>query len=347
MKQIFRKIAGIDVDQKLLVSTFGEVYYDGTEAVVGFKTFANTSAGFEALLSHCLKLFKTMDNVRFVFEATGVYHEKLAYFLADKGLNLSIVKPTKIANFAKTLDVKTVTDKTSSEAIMKFGLSRSLENWQRPNSIYRDLKQLTRERTQVVAARTVAKNQLHAEKVSAYPSAKCTKRLNDLITLLNKQEKQINKELILMIAKDKVIAAEVANVCTAPGVAMLTAVTVIAEMDGFNLIENCRQLTSFVGLDVKQKQSGTSVKGKQRISKQGNKYVRSCLHYPALSAVRSNKKYKKIQEAIYTRTGIKMKGYVAVQRRILELIYVLVKTKSVFDPNFEAKKIKEGKLQTA
>ena len=53
--------------------------------------------------------------VGFVMEATGVYHESLAYFLEEKGCEVSIVLPNKISNYARTLDAKTVTDKTSAK----------------------------------------------------------------------------------------------------------------------------------------------------------------------------------------------------------------------------------------
>lgn len=52
-----------------------------------------------------------------------------------------------------------------------------------------------------------------------------------------------------------------------PGVGILTAAIVLGETNGFELIRNKRQLTSYAGLDVKEKLSGTSVKGKPRISK--------------------------------------------------------------------------------
>ncbi|MEI9945951.1 MAG: IS110 family transposase [Chitinophagaceae bacterium] len=61
-------------------------------------------------------------------------------------------------------------------------------------------------------------------------------------------------------------------ICSIPGVGLLTAVTVLAETNGFDLIRNKKQLTSYAGLDVREKQSGTSVKGKPKISKKGNRY---------------------------------------------------------------------------
>src|SRR5690554_6690915 len=96
---------------------------------------------------------------QFVMEATGVYHQKFAYFLDDRNISLSIVLPNKMSNYMRTLEIKTITDKTSSQAICRFGLERKLDAWVRPKEIFRKLQQLTRERSQIIDERTVAKNQ--------------------------------------------------------------------------------------------------------------------------------------------------------------------------------------------
>ena len=96
--------------------------------------------------------------VRYVMEATGVYHQKFAHYLEEKQEELSIVLPNKISNYMRTLDIKTVTDKTCSEAIARFGLERKLENWKKPKDIHRVLKQLTRERRQITDESTIVKN---------------------------------------------------------------------------------------------------------------------------------------------------------------------------------------------
>ena len=74
-------------------------------------------------------------------EATGVYHESLAYYLDRKGCEVSIVLPNKISNYFRTLEVKTVTDKTASETIARFGLERKLDRWKRPKPIFKKLRQ--------------------------------------------------------------------------------------------------------------------------------------------------------------------------------------------------------------
>ena len=122
--------------------------------------------------------------------------------------------------------------------------------------------------------------------------------------------------------------------CSLSGIGFLTAVNVFAETNGFNLIRNKRQLTSYAGLDVKEKQSGTSVKGKPRISKKGNRHLRKAMHLPALSAIKHDKRFKAIFIRLVSKHGIKMKAVVAVQRKLLEMMYTLCKTGVPYDKNY-------------
>ena len=154
MKKIVKQVTGIDVAQKELVVSLGKMYDDWSPEIYAHKTFANTEAGFIALLLWVKKQMQQEISVRFVMEATGVYHESLAYYLTEKGFEVSIVLPNKISNYFRTLDVKTVTDKTASEAITMFGLERKLDNWQPPKDLYKKLRQLTRERSQLIEERT-------------------------------------------------------------------------------------------------------------------------------------------------------------------------------------------------
>ena len=187
MENILKYVAGIDVAKKELVVCLGRIYEDLKTELYAHKTFTNNPKGFEALLLWVKKHSDQDVLLRFVMEATGVYHEALAYFLDEQGYELSIILPNKISNYIRTLDIKTVTDKSASEAITRFGLERKLENWKRPKELYRKLRQLSRERDQVVVERTVVKNQLHAEKSEAFPNAKTLKRIMERLKMLVKQ----------------------------------------------------------------------------------------------------------------------------------------------------------------
>ncbi len=333
-KKIVKQVAGIDVAQKELVVCMGRMYDDWTPELYSHKTFANTQKGFTALVLWVKNQASEETVVRFVMEATGVYHESFAYFLADKGYEVSIVLPNKISNYSRTLSVKTVTDKTASEAIAMFGLERKLDKWERPKKLFKSLRQLTREREQVVQMRTMAKNQLHAEQAEAEPNISTLARVKKQIVFLNKQELEIKAEITEAYKQDEKVKETVKLLSSIPGIGELTAATVLGETNGFELVRNKRQLTSYAGLDVKEKQSGTSVKGKSKISKKGNKYLRKAMHMPALSAIRHDERFKAIFSRLVSKHGIKMKAAVAVQRKLLEMMYTLYKTNTVYDKDY-------------
>lgn len=334
MENILKYVAGIDVAKKELVVCLGRIYEDLKTELYAHKTFTNNPKGFEALLLWVKKHSDQDVLLRFVMEATGVYHEALAYFLDEQGYELSIILPNKISNYIRTLDIKTVTDKSASEAITRFGLERKLENWKRPKELYRKLRQLSRERDQVVVERTVVKNQLHAEKSEAFPNAKTLKRIMERLKMLVKQEKEIKADMQALISEDPEVKRQVKLICTIPGIGILTAITILAETNGFELIRNRRQLASYAGFDIKEKQSGTSVKGKAKISKRGNKYLRKAMHLPALAAIRSDDRAKAIFTRLVSKHGIKMKAAVAVQRKLLEMSFTIFKTLTPYNKTY-------------
>lgn len=334
MTNIVKQTAGIDVAQNELVVSLGRMNHDTGTEIFAFKTFTNNLKGFNELVKWVEKMAVKEIRVRYVMEATGVYHEKLAYYLSDQGQDLSVVLPNKISNYFRTLDVKTITDKTASQAICGFGLERKLETWQKPKKIFRDLKQLTRERDQLMADRTSLKNQLHAEKAEAFPNQDSIKRVTKRMQLVNKQELEIRAELAAIVKTDAELVKKINKITSIPGVGKLTAVIVMAETNGFDLIKSKKQLVSYSGLDVRLKDSGTSVKGKPKISKKGNRHLRKAMHMPALAAMRFNDHHKTLFVRLVSRHGIKMKAVVAVQRKLLELIYTIYKTDKDFDKDY-------------
>jgi transposase len=334
MTKIVKQVAGIDVAQNELVVSLGRVTGSFDLEIHAFKTFANKPTGFAALLVWIKKHSDWSVPVSYVMEATGVYHEKLAYYLTDQCMEVSIVLPNKISNYFRTLDIKTITDKTASQAICKFGLERKLSPWKRPKKQFKDLKQLTRERDQLIAERTVAKNQLHAELAEAFPHERTIARLNQRLELFSSQDKEIKMDIAEIVKQDKELLRKVDQICSIPGVGKLTAIVVLAETNGFDLIRNKKQLVSYSGLDVKEKESGTSVRSKPRISKRGNRHLRKAMYMPSLAAIRSNDHSKNIFTRLVSKHGIRMKAAVAVQRKLLELIYTLWKTDAIYDPEY-------------
>jgi hypothetical protein len=137
-----------------------------------------------------------------------------------------------------------------------------------------------------------------------------------------------------LIDSDEVIKQKVSNICKIKGIGILTAATILAETNGFELFKNYKQLVSYAGFDIVERESGT-ITGKTKISKKGNGHIRRALFMPAFVAVRYN---EKPASDLYNRTiekhGIKMKSYVAVQKKLLVLIYHIWKKNEEYDSNY-------------
>ena len=344
-KRLLKQVVGIDVAQDELVVSLGNMDHETTTGIYAYKVFANTASGIKALAAW-VKI-KTLAEypLRYVMEATGVYHECLAYYLSDNSCSVSIVMPNKISNFFKTLEIKTVTDKSMSEAIAMFGLEKKPEDWTPPKKVFRELRQISRERDQLVCERTVLKNQRHAEKAEAFPNENTLERIKERITLIESHLKTILAEINGAIKADGKLKEDVKIITSAVGIGILTAAAILSETNGFELIRSQKQLTGYTGLDVKEKESGTSVKGRPRISKRGNKHLRKAMHMPSLAAIRHSPRYKAIYMRILAKTGIKMKALVAVQRKLLELVYTLYKTRKPYQEDYLQKQVQEAKTK--
>jgi len=126
------------------------------------------------------------------------------------------------------------------------------------------------------------------------------------------------------------------------GAGELTAATIIGETNGFALFENYKQLVSYAGYDVIENQSGDHV-GKTKISKKGNSHIRRILHMAALNVVTYKvKPFVDLYERVYQRTNVKMKGYVAVQRKLLVILFALCKKNQKFDPQHQSSLSEKG-----
>jgi transposase len=167
------------------------------------------------------------------------------------------------------------------------------------------------------------------------------KHLEKLIKFYDKQIDETKQEITKLIEKDPILKPRIEQLCKIKGLGLLSVATIVAETNGFTGFENIRQLVSFSGYDVVENQSGNRV-GKTRISKKGNSRIRRILHLPAFNAVRFGEPTcQSLFERVFERTNIKMKGYVAVQKKLLMLCYAIWKNNSEYNPNYNSNNVKE------
>ncbi len=332
MEQVIKQSMGIDCSKDELVCCLAMLHQDLSIKNISQQTFKNDNQGFKSLLKWSEKNFLQNLEHFFVVEATGVYHEKLAYFLVDNGLKISVVLPSKISHYRKSMNLKTDNDKTAAIGIAEFGLVKKLDAWKKPEPILRTFRQLLRERAQLQSMLVEVKSMQHAHTTGVIYSEKTTKRFKKQNDFYKSQVKEVEQEIDELLESNPDIKSKVENICTINGVGKLTVLAIAGETEGFNLIRNKRQLVSYAGLDVVDKSSGTSVRGKSRISKRGNSWIRRALYFPALTAVKHSPGFKSDYARIVKNTAVKMKGVVAIERKLLILIYTLWKSEETYDP---------------
>lgn len=336
--KVIKQNVGVDISKDDFKVCFYCLDQNGRKFIKGSRTFKNTLAGFVEFMKWIEKKRADSITVRITIEATGVYYENLSHFLNDNGYHVSVVLPNKSKGYAGSLNLKTKTDKTDAKMLGQMGIERDLLKWQPISTKMRILKQLTRDRVSILNEKTVISNKIHALNHSFEPEKRVIKRMNQRLKLLTKQLKEVEKEIKQTIKADELLNDKVSNICKVKGLGLVTVATVIAETNGFLLFTSRGQLVSYAGYDVVEKQSGTSVKGKPRISKKGNSYIRRVLYFPAITMVKHEPQFKQLFDRVLERSAIKMKGYVAVQRKALILIYTLFKNNTAYDPNYQNEK---------
>lgn len=338
--EVKRVCVGIDMAKDAFHCAIMFLLVDQSLKCKASRKFSNSVKGFKEFLEWVEKNVKIDCSINFTMEATGVYYENLAFFLYNDNRQVNVLLPNKVKKFAESLGNKSKTDKIDSKIIGQMGVERHHMSWDPGSKIFQRLKKLTRERENIQKDRTALQNQIHAEKHSIFAEEECLSRYNDRLDLLNEQLKIVDKQIEKTIASDEEVNRKVKQIKKTPGISTTTIATVIAETYGFAAFTSIKQVTSFAGLDVVQKESG-NYKGKTRISKKGNSHIRRVLYMPSLNAKQYNPTLKIFYERLNIRKDNALISTTAVQRKLLCLIYTLWKNDTEYIENYEAKKKQE------
>lgn len=343
---------GVDVGKKEFVVCYQVFFIDGRIIKRGQKKFHNTLKGVKAFQTWLDKQTKKVPELvcPIVMEATGVYYENLAHYLYQQDCKVHVLLPNQTKAYSRSLNIKTKTDKVDAAVLALMGLERTnLRDWKPASPVMRKLQKLTRQRASLVEEKTRMRNRKTAEKDSYNPDDIVLEQLDGLIKYLTKAIKDIEKSLKQTVEQeDAELFKRIENITELKGLGFITVITVIAETNGFELFRNIRQLISYAGYDVIKNESGSFI-GKTRISKKGNKHIRRALHMPSLCVVRYNpdSPFDQLYQRVFDRTNIKYKGYIAVQRKMLCIIYILFKKNEMYDANFHKKDCLETKKKLA
>lgn len=337
---------GLDISSKKINACICVIDAVQKVTINASTTVSNTTKGFEGLVAWMQKHYKDKE-VRLVvcMEATGVYYENCALFLSAKAFQVSVILPNKAKRYFQSLGLKSKNDSIDAKGLAQMGAEQYLKIWHPIAKYFYELRTLTRQHQNLQQQRTLFNNQLHALEFGMYRNRQVEKQIEKMIALIDKQIEQTGKQIKPHLESDEEVMRKVNNIAAIKGVGLLTIATILAETNGFILFENTKQLVSYAGYDVVENQSGKH-NGRTKISKRGNSRIRRCLFMPALSVVTHKQApFLSLYSRTFEKHKVKMKSYVAVQKRLLTTIFALWKRDEIFDENhMEKSKEQETEL---
>ncbi len=292
------------------------------------KVFANTADGFQQLAAWLTK--QRAPRVHACMEATGAYGEALALHLHTAGHMVSVVNPAAIKAFAGSRLSRTKTDRVDAELIARFGVAQQPPAWTPPAPEVRQLQALVRRLEALTEMRTMESNRLAA--IITIDAVKSS--VEEHIAYLDQQIKQTETLIRTHINNHPRLKQQSELLDSIPGIGATTAATLLAEITDITQYESARQVAAFAGLVPRERQSGSSVRGRTRLSKIGNARLRKALYFPAITALRCSAFFQSWAEGLRQRGKCKMSVIGAAMRKLIHLAYGVLKTGRPFDPQW-------------
>jgi transposase len=292
------------------------------------KVFTNNQAGFTQLRVWLQQ--QSVARVHACLEATGTYGEALALYLHEQGQLVSIVNPAAIKAFAASCLSRTKTDRVDAELIARFCLAQQPPAWQPPPAEVRELQALVRRLGSLIEMRVAEENRLAAGPTVAVVRHSLEESIAHLQTQIKRTEKLIRQHL----DQHPGLRQQRDLLTSIPGIAETTAALLLAELPHLKQYRSARQVAALAGLVPRERQSGSTVKGRVRLSKIGNARLRKALYFPALTALRCSPFMQQWANGLRERGKSKLSVVGAVMRKLLHLAYGVLKTNQPFDPEW-------------
>ena len=257
-------------------------------------------------------------------EATGVYHESLAYGLHDAGAKVSLANPHRSREFARGMDILTKNDKVDAYMLACYGALKEPEPWEPPPENVRYLSALLRRHDALVTDSSREKNRLEKCRATDTPAAVAEsienvlrnlsaelQRLETLIQGYLDQHPELKKDFDL-----------------------LTSIKSVGFQLGLNMLVILRSHR----FDTAEQAAAKVLRhlGQSRLSKIGPPEIRAKLYLASLCGLRFNPAMKAMYERLCQRGKAKMCAIGALMRKLVHWCYGVLHTQQPFDTEYRS-----------
>ena len=292
----------------------------------GHDRYSNDEPGFRKFLK------ELPEGSLVVMEATGYYHYRLAQFLYKNGVSVSVVNPLSIKRFVQVKLAKVKTDRSDAKAIREYALINEVPLYNALTNTQSECLQLFRLLDTYLKQRTATKNKIHGEAVLGIPSKFVHRSLVRNRKQLDKEVAAIESKILSLVKVDR--QEQLTLLTSIPGIGQKTALFLIVATDGFSKFETASQLCSYVGITPTIRESGSSVRGRARISKVGNRKLRNLLFLCSFNACRHNKACREVYERIVNKGKSKKLALIAVANKLLKQSFAIARSGRPYDETY-------------
>ena len=319
-------------DIKYFGLDISHLVFDVTDSDGNYYQFKNNAFGFKKFK----KLFNNESHC--VMEATGYYHYQLAYHLLESGIKVSVENPLAVKRFIHMKLSKVKTDKSDSKLICDYATQVELKLWQGNSKDEIECLQITRALSVYTKQSTMLKNKLHGESVLGNPSKVVVSSLKRSLRGLHREMKTLEDKLLVLVKE--VHQDLLTRLKTIPGIGPKTAIMLVVLTGGFDRFTSAAELCSYAGLTPVIRQSGSSVKGRPRISKIGNQKLRNLLFMCSFNACKYNKACRDLYERIVAKGKSKKLALIAVCNKLLKQAFAIAKSGLIYDDTYRSTLVK-------
>lgn len=296
------------------------------------KSVANSRTGIAELLAWCAKQQVAVHELHAILEGTGVYHEQAALALADAGATVSIVNPAQVRDFGRSLGVRTKTDGVDSAVLARYGALLTPRPWTPPVQEARILQALLARREAVAQDLQRERNRLEKAEATDTPPL-IHQSLAESITFLEQQLSKLQQDIDDHINKHPALKADRDLLTSIPAVGPQVGNHLLSVMHNHQF-QSAEQLAAYLGLVPVERQSGTSIHGRPRLSKAGPARIRAILFMAAVVGTQHNPHIKALYQRLQERGKTKMSALGAAMRKLVHLCFGVLKTRQPYQPNY-------------
>ena len=306
--------------------------FDVMDSNDNYNQFENSQKGF-------IKFVRLLDkNSHCVMEATGYYHYKLAYYLIENNIRVSVENPLSVKRFIQMRLSKIKTDKSDAKMICLYGQNVDLKLWKGQSKNQIECLQITRLLSLYFKQTTAIKNKIHGEDVLGNPSLLVVRSLKRSLKFKQKEIKHLEEKLTEIVKQDH--QELLTRLQSIPGLGRKTSIMLIVLTDGFERFTSASELCSYSGLTPIIRQSGSSVRGRARISKMGNRKLRNLLFMCSFTACKNNKACKALYDRIVAKGKSKKLALIAVCNKLLKQAFAIAKSGLIYDETYRSTLVK-------